>query len=142
MHCDVAASAAKTKVYLRDADSQTPPPPPPLDDATDARRRTGATYLPVNVCADENGKRIRPRNAHVLVPPSLHHNRYVKAQHERQRNVLYVRFAVFNYSLEYTNGRGDKSAISNSDRRHRRHLLTFFDRCLILSGRRCSTRNT
>lgn len=45
-------------------------------------KRGSPPYLTSDVCGDENGCGVRPREALVDAPPTAHHQRHVEAQHE------------------------------------------------------------
>lgn len=59
-----------------------------------------ALVLAVDVGADEDGDGVGPGDAHVLVPPALHHDAHVEPQHERQWDQVVEGFAVLRYVLE------------------------------------------
>ena len=61
----------------------------------------------MDVRADEHRDGVRPRDAGVLVPPALHDDGDVEAQHEGQRDEVAVRLAVLDHGLEHPEtGRG------------------------------------
>lgn len=60
-----------------------------------------ALVLAVDVRADEDGDGVGPGDAGVLVPPALHDDGDVEAQHEGQRDEVAVRLAVLDHGLEH-----------------------------------------
>lgn len=57
--------------------------------------------LAVDVGADKDGDGVRPGYAGVLVPPALHDDGDVEAQHEGERDQVAVRLAVLDHGLEH-----------------------------------------
>ena len=49
-------------------------------------RRCVGTHIALYVGADKDCEGIRPRHGHVLLPPAVHHDRDVEAEHERHRD--------------------------------------------------------
>lgn len=58
-------------------------------------------YLAVDVRADEHGNGVGPGDAGVLVPPALHDDGDVEAQHEGERDEVAVCLAVLHHGLEH-----------------------------------------
>lgn len=61
----------------------------------------------MNVGADKDSQRIRPWYGGILTPPSLHHDRHIETQHERQRNEITIRRAIFDNTFEYSEAEND-----------------------------------
>lgn len=66
-----------------------------------AAHEAAALVLAVDVGADEHGDGVGPGDARVLVPPALHDDGDIEAQHERQRDQVAVRLAVLDDGLEH-----------------------------------------
>lgn len=79
-------------------------------------------YKSVYVGADENGKRIWPRNIDVLIPPSVHHLCDVETQHKWQRNEITVFVTIFDNAFEYS---GWKNKMVRNDQQNWCKFLGF-----------------
>ncbi|KAJ8873601.1 hypothetical protein PR048_024419 [Dryococelus australis] len=63
-------------------------------------RESTKSHLAVYVGADEDCDGVGPRDADILVPPALHHDRHIETQHERQRDQVIKGFTVLHYGMK------------------------------------------
>ena len=75
-------------------------------DHTTRQSPTRCTHVSLYVCADVDGERVGPGHGHVLLPPAVHHDSHVEAQHKRHRDEGAEVGAVARHLLEQAVGTG------------------------------------